>query len=135
MNYLKKFLYNGCAYTVLISIAFYLFALALSLTDATLSIGRFFTIVLLAFIISVAEFIFRLNSLHTVIKYIVHYLVIFASFFIVFLTVKTEDGTPFSPSFIFSALAIFTVCYGIVLGTVKLTKHIIKKHKNRNSRA
>ena len=103
MDRLKKFLYHGCAYTILI----------------------------FGFIISLAEFIFEFKSLNTALKYATHYLVLFATFFIIFLSIRTEDGTPFSTSFIFSALAIFSVGYLLILGAAKLVGFAIGKYDKK----
>lgn len=129
MNYIKRLLLHSCGYTVLTCIIFYLFAIALQYSTATMSIGRFFTILLFGLIIACAELIFLPKSLHVVIKYALHYAVIFAAFFIIFLTIKTEDGTPFSPSFIFAALTIFTFGYILIVGGVRLTQHLVSKNK------
>lgn len=130
MKKIEKFLYHSAAYTVIISALFFLFAKAFSLADTSMSFGRYFLILMFGVIISASEFIFTIDRIPLPVKYLVHFVCLFLTFFLVFMNVKNADGAShFSATFVFSALAIFTVLYVIILLLSKLVKKFAANEK------
>ncbi len=129
---IAKFLYRGTAYTAAISIVFFLFAKALSLSELQLSFTRYLTILAFGMIVSAAEFIFILDKIPKALQYFIHYFVLAITFFIVFLTIRNSGGEfEFSASTIFASLVIFTCFYAIIFGAVLITKKILANQKNK----
>ncbi len=134
MNNITKFLYRGCAYTVAISMLFFLFARILNINELHLSFSRYFIIFAFGLIVSASEFIFTIKKISTILQYAIHYLVLSIAFFCVFLTVQTSSGSyEFSVSSIFASLAIFSFFYFIILGFIVLVKRKLSVKKTSTS--
>jgi len=125
MKLLEKFFYHACAYTVAISVLFFIFAAFTDLESISISIGRYFLIVAFGFFISGAEFIFS-TKLHTIIKYSIHFISLFIAFFFIFVGIGTASNG-FSAPFVFSAVIIFTLIYFIIFLCVFLAKRVAKR--------
>ena len=92
--------------------------------NISISIGRYFLIVGFSILITVAELIFKVKSLNKFISYLIHFSALFVSFLVVFILVNDQD---FKPSFIFSSLVIFALCYFAVFGINVAYKKIRNK--------
>ena len=109
MKKLESVLLFGCAYSILICAVFYAFAAISGFTDAEMSASRFFLIVLFGQVVSLANFVVRYAPWHVILKYAVHYLALFVSFFFVFIIggkISVKGGAA-----IFSSLVVFTFFY------------------------
>lgn len=122
MKLLEKFFYHACAYTVAISVLFFIFAAFTDLESISISIGRYFLIVAFGFFISGAEFIFS-TKLHTLIKYAIHFVSLFIAFFFIFIGIGTASNG-FGAPFVFSAIIIFSIIYFIIFLCIFLAKRV-----------
>ena len=130
MKNIEKLLFHASAYTVAISVLFFLFAMITGLDDASVSFGRYLLIFGFGLLISASEFIFTLKKLHTALRYIIHYSVLCIGFFVIFLSVKNSSGnSDFSAATVFAAVIIFSFVYALILLSVKLIKHLSGKSK------
>ena len=136
MKSIEKFLYHAAAYTVAISVLFFIFALATGLDDASVSFGRYLLILSFGMLISAAELVFTVNKLHPMLKYLIHYAVLAIGFFVIFLSVRSSVGNSvFSAATVFAGIVIFSVIYAAIFGTVKLIKHFIGRTKGSKTGA
>lgn len=111
----EKFIYHSAAYTVAISIFFFLFARMMQIEELSISFARYFTIIAFSFVLSASEFIFDIKKLPGYLKHIIHYAVLAIAFFVVFLTVQNESGDyEFKVTAVFAAVIIFSVLYLII---------------------
>ena len=139
MTQQEKFIYHTTAYTVGISIAFFLFAKILRIDELSISFLRYFTIFAFSMVLSGSEFIFTLNRMPVYLKHLIHYLITCVAFFFVFLTVQNSSGEyQFRIHTVFAAVVIFSAIYSILtliylfVFKCKLTKNV-KKEENKFS--
>ena len=133
MKKIESFFLSACAYTVAIIAIFLLFTSATKFS-AELTAGRFFIILLFGHIITAAGYILRNKAWHALIRYPLHYLILFLAFSVIFIVngnIKSEGG-----SAIFSAAIIFTFFYAlaflIAFAVKKSTSSIEKKSSAKN---
>jgi hypothetical protein len=84
-------------------------------------------------IIALAELIFTVERLAAPLKYLIHFASLFLTFLVVFFLIGNEKK--FTPSYVFAALAIFTVIYVITLLIFKLCKSIISRSGGKSPKA
>ena len=125
LKQIEKFLYHTCAYAVVTSVLFFLFAMATGMNELAVSFNRYLIIIGFSAIITAAEYIFLLKKLPKFICYLIHFLALFSAFLVVFILIN--GNLQFRPSFIFSALIIFTLIYFVILGAILIIKHIVAK--------
>ena len=109
MKNIEKVLLIGSGYTVLILTGFYIFALLAKLPSLSISIDKFFLILLFGMIISVTEELTSRIRLRGFYRHIIRYAVLLAAFALIVLpsvTLNVKDAT-----FLFVALIIFTALY------------------------
>ena len=129
MKNIEKLMYHTCAYTVAISILFFLFAIATGLDDVSIGLGRYLLIFGFSLLISASEFIFALK-LHTLLKYAIHYSALCLGFFVIFLSIKSSSGSAaFSAATVFAGIVIFSFIYAFIILAIKLVKNLLKKTK------
>ena len=129
MNNTEKFIYHACAYTVGVSIVFFIFARLMKIVELSISFLRYFTIFAFSLVLSGSEFLFTIEKLPKYLRHILHYLILCIAFFVVFLTVQKSSGeyqfrvdTVFAAIFIFSAFyVIATLIYLFVAKSSKKT--------------
>ena len=131
MNGIQKFFYHVCAYTTVISILFYVCAAIFSLSEISLSFGRFFLILAFGAVISIAELIFSIPHLNNALKYIIHFTSLFAVFLIAFVTIKNRGGQTFGFISFMTALLIYTVAYLLIFSVLKLFRFASAKIKKK----
>lgn len=140
MSPFKKTLYHSAAYTVAISMLFLIFAKIIGIADAHLSLSKYFVILAFGFICAASEFLLTVERLPKAIRYLIHYLVLALAFFVIFMTVRSSDGTfRFNAAAIFASVAIFSIFYFLILAFVfvynKKAKSTTKKvEKNKPSK-
>ncbi len=131
---ITKFLYKGTAYTAAISLLFFLFVKILGAATPQISFSRYMIILSFGMIVSAAEFIFLIKDVPRPLQYLIHYLVLAISFFVVFLTIRNSGGSfRFKASSIFAGLVIFSCFYFLIFGAVLLFKKIILKNDKKQN--
>ncbi len=125
MKNLERILLKGCAYTVLLLCCFYLFASLANLEGHYMPAGRFFTLLLFGFIISVSELLYNLFNFKKWLRGLLHYLILLSSFFIVFII--SGNLVVRGPATVFIAIIIFTLLYFVILFTVHILSLGISK--------
>ena len=112
MEKFKNIVLNSTAYTVVILILFYLYALIGNLTHPAITFGTFLIILLFGFVISLANMIFSIEKLHYALKLLIHYSALLLAFIFVFIIAGklSLDGI----ASVFSAIIIFTVLYAVI---------------------
>lgn len=128
----EKIVFHICAYTLLISMLFYLFAAIAGMESISMSIGRYFIIIGFSILISLAEIIFSIKSLPKFLCYLIHFSSLFIAFLVVFILINDME---FKSSFILSSFIIFTLCYFMILGLTILYSRIKFKTKKTKPRA
>ena len=143
MKKAERFLLHTCAYTVLFCALFLGFMAISGFSEASLNIGKFFLILLFSFLISVAGVILGIKNWHLALRIAIHYTVLLAAFFVVFVisgNIKAGGAGP-----IFSAIVVFSFLYLVVSLIVyfakksvravdkKLEKRGVKSSSNKSS--
>ena len=129
-----RFIFHTTAYTVGISILFFIVASLLQIEELSISFLRYMTIFSFSLVLSGSEFIFSVKKLHIAARWILHYCVLCIAFFAVFLTVQNSSGEyEFNGATIFAAVIIFTVIYVVaslfIVFVTKSDKTISKAKK------
>lgn len=115
MNNTEKFIYHSCAYTVGVSIVFFLFARLMKIDELSISFLRYFTIFAFSLVLSGSEFLFSIEKLPKYVRHILHYIILCIAFFVIFLTVQKSSGEyQFRVDTVFAAIFIFSAFYIIV---------------------
>lgn len=123
MKSLQKLLYHSAAYTVAISMIFFVFAAAVGISELSLTFKKYIVIFLFGLMCSAAEFLFSLKKVPRPIQYLIHYVALAISYFVIFLTVRNSDGKyEFSPASVFAALIIFSCFYALIMGAIVISK-------------
>lgn len=137
MKRVENLVLKGCAYTVLITVLFFLFTLLTDFTEAAMTIGTFMLIFLFGVLISLANLLLELLPLRTVLKVMIHYATLLVTFVVVFIiNGRIALGRA---SAVFSAIVLFTFLYAfffLVAYFIKKSigaadKRIDKKHPQR----
>ena len=125
MKQIEKFLLHSTAYTVVITVIFYLFSLIGGFENAEMSFSRFILILVYGFLISGSEILLSIQKLKPVFRYAIHFLALFTGFFVIFLSIKNESGNmQFTAATVFAALIIFALLYALIMLAVFLIKKI-----------
>ena len=123
MKQTEKFLYHTAAYTMVISLLFFLFGKVLSINELSMSFSRYFTLIAFSLVLSGAEFVFTIDKLNKLLQHIIHYVVMCIAFAVVFLTVRNSDGKyTFNAASVFAAIVLFSVFYVLITFLVMLAK-------------
>ena len=112
MEKAKKIILSATAYTVLILVLFYIYALVGNLTQPAVKFGTFLIILVFGFVISLANIIFEIKRLNHLIKLLIHYLALLLAFIVIF--VIAGNLTISGPASVLSAIIIFTVLYAVI---------------------
>lgn len=112
MKKIKSIVLNSTAYTVVILVLFYVYALIGNLTHPAITFGTFLIILLFGFVISLANMIFEIDRLHYVLKLLIHYAALLVAFIFVFIIAGKLSITGIAS--VFSAIIIFTILYGVI---------------------
>ena len=124
MKKLENILLRGTAYSVLILIIFYLFAIVGQLTEPAITFPTFVLIVAFGLIISASELVFSIKSLKTPLRVLIHYAALLAAFCAIF--VFSGNLSADGPAAIFSAVVIFTFLYALVFVIVYFSRRAIR---------
>ena len=125
MKKIEKILLGGCAYAIVISLIFFLFALISNLTDAKIGIANFFIILFFGMLISVAGFILENASFNKFLRFLLHYFSLFFAFAVVF--ILNGEISKKGAAAIFSAIVVFTFFYGLIFAVSFPVKKLVRK--------
>ena len=131
MEKIKSIILNSTAYTVVILILFYLYALIGNLTHPAITFGTFLIILVFGFIISLANMIFSIKKLHYMLKLLIHYAALLVAFIFVFIIAGKLSLSGIAS--VFSAIIIFTFLYAVIYAIsygVKSALNSVSKPKN-----
>jgi len=131
MSRIEKMLLRGAAFTVLFILIYFALAAIMGIEGVTVGAGRFFLILLFAYILAMADFVFEgIERMNIWLKRLCIYVISMLAFFFIFIlggNMKTTGGA------IFAALIIFTAVYSVGLGTVLLVKRTVSKNTKPKS--
>ena len=85
MSYFSTFLRRSAVSATILTIVFYLFALATGFTTASMTFGRYASLLLYGAVIAGAEFLFSIQRLPCIIVRILHFSLLVSGFVLVFL--------------------------------------------------
>ena len=125
MKTLENLLLKACGYTVLILGLFYLFGTVTGSNVTLISAKSFLTIALFGLLISLSGLLLHIKKIHIIIRVLLHYLLLLASFYAVFIlsgNIKTENAGQ-----VFVAAIIFTLFYALMFGFVYIIRLVIAK--------
>ena len=122
MNSFKKFAQNGALYTLMILLAFYLFAQIADFDEKSIHFTKFLTVMGFGFAISLTAMIFD-TKLSPVLKYLINYTVLCAAFCTIFISASSSSMNPVAKFFV--SVIVFSMIYGLVI----LFKKIIFRQK------
>ncbi len=125
MDKLKSFVLKSCTYTVLILALCYTFSGASNTSGVGIPWHRFLIVLGYGLLISASEMIYKITSLHKLLRLGVQYAVLLSGFMVVFVLNGNANGA--NPMKIFVAVMIFTLIYGIGWGIVLAVKRIMAK--------
>lgn len=123
MKKLEKALLTGCGYTVIILALFYLFAALTKFVSPAITTGQFFLILLFGMIISAIGLLCSLLNVSSILRCIIHYLVLLVAFCFIFIV--SGNISSGKASAIFVAIVIYTVLYFVLWFTVTLIKKTV----------
>lgn len=136
MEKIKSIILSSTAYTVVIILLFYIYALIGNLTHPAITFGTFLIILLFGFVISLANMIFKIDKLHYAIKLLIHYAALLISFIFVFIIAGKLSISGIAS--VFSAIVIFTflyaVIYAISYGVKSALNSVDKSKKSANNK-
>jgi hypothetical protein len=125
MKTLENIILKSCGYTAFILFLFYTAGTIADFTNPYIDFKTFLIIALFGTAISLSELILKLKSFNVFLKVLLHYLVLFCAFTVIF--VISGNISSKGPSAIFSSLIIFTFFYAIVFTAVYFIRKAIKK--------
>ena len=122
MEKIKRIALNSCAFAVLISVLFFAFAKISGLSEVKIDFLHFFIILLFGIVIAVANTVFELPKIHIALKFLIHYVVLLISFYIVFINFGNVSAS--GPAVIFTTVIVFSIFYVFFAVIIWLIKKI-----------
>lgn len=123
---------KACAYTTLILALYYLVTAIVGASNTWLPSARFFLILLFGFIISFAEYLYKLLSIKPVLKFLIHYTVLLCAFFIIFII--SGNIVVKGAATVFASISLFTVFYFLLYFIVHYVGMLIGKLDEKNAK-
>lgn len=112
MKIFKKFFLNACMYSVLILTLFYAFAAVSEMSEAVMTVDKYFTILGFGAVISASVLIFD-TKINFFLKYAINYAVLLTAFSVIFLT--SSGSSENAVARVFVAVVLFTIIYALAL--------------------
>lgn len=135
MKTIENLLLKACGYTVSILALFYFAGTVSDFTNAFIDFKTFLVILLFGTMISLSELILKAPKLHKLLKLLIHYLVLFCAFTVIF--VLSGNIAKKGAGAIFSSLIIFTFFYVLMFLASYFVRKAIKKmdkHLDKNGK-
>ena len=108
----KEILLNTCAFSTLISLVFCVFIKATNtLSMPAMLVSQYLVILLFGFFIACANLLFTIKSLPKALVYLIHYLTLLISFYIIFVLISKAKFPTASQLFV--AFVLFFGLYGL----------------------
>lgn len=129
MKRIEKLLLDSCAFSVLITGTFFIFAklTAPEMTPAV-EIGRYFLILLFSLLIMSAGLLFESKKLSKPVAFLAHFGISYVAFLVIFV-----DFTEMLPMRFFIYTVIFIVAYAIYFAACRGIRKLVQKLDNRFS--
>ena len=125
MKTLENLILKAMGYTVCILMLFYLAGTISEFTNPYINFKTFLIILLFGTLISATGLFFKIEKLNNAIKVLIHYLVLFCAFTVIFII--SGNISRRGAAAIFSALIIFTFFYAIIFTALYFIRKAIKK--------
>ena len=125
MKIIENIILKAGGYTASILFLFYLAGTIADFTNPYIDFKTFIFIALFGTLISVSELLFKIQAIHTAIKVLIHYAVLFCAFTVVFII--SGNIASRGSAAIFSALIIYTFFYAVIFTALYFIRKSIKK--------
>lgn len=124
MNKIEKLLLRGAGYGILFILIYFALAAMMGFEGIHITAGRFFLILLFAYILAMADFLFEsVERMNLWLKRLCVYAISLLAFLFIFVL---GEGMRKGAAAIFAALIIFTAVYAVLLGVILLIKATVK---------
>ena len=107
MKTAEKFITHACTYAILILTLLYGFTKLSGFKDTSIAFPSYFIILLFGFVISSAEWILSIKKLHTSLRILIHYVVLLASFSVMYVALMRPNASGIMMSVVFFTLLYF----------------------------
>ena len=125
MKTLENIILKACGYTLSILLVFYLGGTIAGFTTPYIDFKTFLIILLFGTLIALAGLLFKIEKIHVALRVLIHYLVLFCAFTVIF--VISGNIAKSGAAAIFSSLTIFTFFYAIMFTAAYFIRKLIKK--------
>ena len=126
MKNAEKFITHACSYAILILTLLYGFTKLSGYQDTSIAFPSYLIILTFGFVISASEWILSIDRLKAPVRIVIHYVVLLASFSIMYIALMKPNG-----SGIFMSVVFFTLLYFIFFTVI----HFVKKSFNATRKA
>lgn len=133
MEKVKSVLLNSSFYTVIISFVFFAFAELTGLSEARIDLFHFFIIFVFGMLIATVNLFLSTFNFNILLKKIIHFIVLFTAFLIVFINFGNVSN--FGVSTVFVTLVIFSLTYIIASVIAWLIKKALNKSKSTTKKS
>ena len=124
----KEILLNTCAFSTLISLVFCVFIKATNtLSMPAMLVSQYLVILLFGFFIACANLLFTIKSLPKALVYLIHYLTLLISFYIIFVLISKAKFPTASQLFV--AFVLFSLVYLLLFLSIFLVKRMLSKKR------
>ena len=121
---IKHLFLNACAFGTLISLAFCFFIMAThSLSNPAMTISQYLIILLFGFFIACANLLFTIKSIPKALVYMIHYLALLISFYVIFVLISEAKFPTMGQLFI--GFVLFSLIYALVFFFVWLIRRLV----------
>lgn len=125
MKTLENLLLKSCGYTLSILLVFYLGGTIAGFTTPYIDFKTFLIILLFGTLIALAGLLFKIEKIHIALRVLIHYLVLFCAFTVVF--VLSGNIAKKGMAAVFTSLTVFTFFYAIMFTASYFIRKLIKK--------
>ena len=124
MKFLENLILKSCGFTLSILFIFYLGGTIADFTNPYIDFKTFLTVLLFGTLIAVAGLLFKIEKMHIALRVLIHYLVLFISFTVIFIISGNISAK--GAAAIFTSLIIFTFFYAIMFTAAYFLRKLIK---------
>ena len=121
---IKDIFLNACAFGTFISLAFCLFIKATdTLSKPAMAISQYLIILLFGLFIACANLLFSIKSIPKALVYLIHYLALLVSFYVIFVLISKAKFPTLGQLLI--GFALFSLIYALVFFLVWLFRRLV----------
>lgn len=130
-GFFKKWLNHACVYFTIFMLIYIILAAIVNVGDSALRLdaGRTVLFFLFAFLLSAANTIFKIESMSTSLRVLIHYILTALGFYFCFIMTLGMRAAQ-----VFIGLVMFTVVYFIVFGILAVFRARYKKNTERSQK-